>query len=59
MAKGKSIFVEFRCPETNMRLKTTTINKTKHKPADIAKPIYSKAVRKRVTPVVKEIKRSK
>lgn len=59
MAKGKSVFVEFKCPISGIRLKTTTINKTKHKPADIAKKVYSKGAKQRVTPVVKEIKRSK
>jgi hypothetical protein len=59
MAKGKSIFMEYICPETNNRLKTSTYNKTKHKLVDLAKRMYSKFARKHVVAVPKEIKRSK
>lgn len=65
MAKGKSTFVELRCPVTGKRLKTTTINKSKMKPADLALKIkvFSQGANDgkggRVTPIVKEIKRSK
>jgi hypothetical protein len=61
MAKGKSTFIEFRCPITGARLKTTTINKSKLKMGDLAAKlrIFSKTARQRVTPIAKEIKRSK
>lgn len=61
MAKGKSTFIEFRCPKTGVRLKTTTINKSNTKMGDLAAKlkIYSPKARERVTPVAKEIKRTK
>jgi hypothetical protein len=61
MAKGKRTFIELRCPDSQGRIKTTTINKSKTKMGDLAAKLslYSPFTRKRVTPVAKEIKRSK
>jgi hypothetical protein len=61
MAKGKRTFIEFRCPQTSTRIKTTTINKSLTKMGDLAAKLklYSPAARQRVTPIAKEIKRSK
>ncbi len=61
MAKGKSTFIEFRCPLMGDRLKTTTINKSKMKMGDLAAKlkIFSPRAKQRVTPIAKEIKRSK
>jgi hypothetical protein len=61
MAKGKSTFVELRCPETGIRVATRTINKSQMKPADLAAKIkiVSPGSKKRVTPIVKEISRAK
>lgn len=61
MAKGKRTFIEFRCPITLARIKTVTINKSLTKMADLTSKLklYSKTARQRVTPIAKEIKRSK